>query len=131
MGNHEEVMLRVLGGETDLLASWLKFGGAETLRSYGLDQRELSRVPKSELVARLSEAVPPEHVAFLQSFADSISFGNYLFVHAAHPPGWTWRSSRTRTQVDPRAVPQRQQRPRIRRRARPHDPQRGRSDAQP
>lgn len=39
------------------------------------------------MVAELKRAVPPEHVAFLRSFADSISFGNYLFVHAGIRPG--------------------------------------------
>jgi serine/threonine protein phosphatase 1 len=87
MGNHEEVMLRVLAGETELVASWLRFGGAETLRSYGVDPRELAGLTSDALVARLREAVPTEHVEFLESFADSISFGGYLFVHAGIRPG--------------------------------------------
>ena len=44
MGNHEEVMLRVLDGEGDLVDSWLRFGGAETLRSYGIEPRDLRRL---------------------------------------------------------------------------------------
>ena len=35
-GNHEEVLLRLLAGERGILASWLKYGGAECLRSYGV-----------------------------------------------------------------------------------------------
>jgi len=87
MGNHEEVMLRVLAGETGLLSSWLKFGGAQTLRSYGLDAAKVSKLPAERMLAELRRAVPSDHIAFLRSFADSISFGSYLFVHAGIRPG--------------------------------------------
>lgn len=87
MGNHEEVMLRVLGGETELLPSWLKFGGAQTLHSYGLDAAKVAKMPAERMLAELRRAVPSEHVGFLRSFADSISFGSYLFVHAGIRPG--------------------------------------------
>jgi serine/threonine protein phosphatase 1 len=87
MGNHEEVMLRVLSGEADLLPNWLRFGGAETLRTYGIDPREIRRLPSDELVRHLNSAVPAEHVEFLETFADSIRFGSYLFVHAGIRPG--------------------------------------------
>lgn len=87
MGNHEEVMLRVVSGEAGLLTSWLRFGGAETLRSYGLEPREIAGMSSTEVVARIRKAIPREHVEFLESFADSISFGSYLFVHAGIRPG--------------------------------------------
>ena len=87
MGNHEEVMLRVLAGDSSLISSWLKFGGEETLRSYGLDRRKLGAMAPDELLSRIREAVPTQHVEFLEGFADSISFGNYLFVHAGIRPG--------------------------------------------
>ena len=87
MGNHEEVMLRVLAGEAELLPSWLRFGGAETLRSYGIDPRDLRGLPSDELVRHLNDAVPAAHIEFLETFADSITFGTYLFVHAGIRPG--------------------------------------------
>lgn len=87
IGNHEEVMLRVLDGDSDLLTSWLRFGGAETLQSYGIDPAGLSKMPKETVVPHLREAIPDEHRVFLDSFADSISFGDYLFVHAGIRPG--------------------------------------------
>src|SRR3546814_5214473 len=43
-GNHEEVLLRILQGETGILPSWLKFGGAECAPSYGIDPKELRRM---------------------------------------------------------------------------------------
>jgi serine/threonine protein phosphatase 1 len=87
MGNHEEVMLRVLSGEGDLLASWLRFGGKETLRSYGVDPKSLSKATADEVADRLRAAIPQEHVRFLEGFADSIMFGDYLLVHAGIRPG--------------------------------------------
>src|SRR4030095_10683878 len=40
-GNHEEVLLRLLNGERGILSSWLKYGGAECLVSYGFDPGRL------------------------------------------------------------------------------------------
>lgn len=87
MGNHEEVMLRVIDGEKDVLSSWLRFGGAETLKSYGVNPRELVKMPDEERVAALRSAIPQSHRQFLARFADSISFGDYVFVHAGIRPG--------------------------------------------
>lgn len=87
MGNHEEVMLRALEGEASVLPGWLKFGGAETLRSYGVEPRELASLSADEVVSRLREAVPVEHRSFLGRFVDSISIGGYVFVHAGIRPG--------------------------------------------
>lgn len=87
MGNHEEVMLQVARGDADLLTKWLRFGGAETLRSYGAEPRDLRRLSGEELAARLKEIIPARHRQFLGGFTDSISFGDYLFVHAGIRPG--------------------------------------------
>lgn len=87
MGNHEEVMLRVIEGDVDLLQSWLRFGGAETLQSYGIAATSLAGLSPEELSQRLKRAVPPEHRDFIAGFADSISFGSYVFVHAGIRPG--------------------------------------------
>lgn len=87
MGNHEEVLLRLLAGESGLLRDWLRFGGAECARSYGVDPAELRRLDEDSALQRLRDAVPKSHVAFLESFADTASFGSYLFVHAGIRPG--------------------------------------------
>lgn len=87
MGNHEEVMLRVLAGDTELLSSWLRFGGDETLASYGIDADKLVRMSDEEIVATMNKAVPKAHRDFIAAFADSISFGSYVFVHAGIRPG--------------------------------------------
>lgn len=87
MGNHEEVLLRVAAGEADLIPSWLRFGGIETLASYGLDAAKLTGVPDTEAVARVKEVIPQSHLRFLSGLADTVSFGDYLFVHAGIRPG--------------------------------------------
>jgi serine/threonine protein phosphatase 1 len=87
MGNHEEVMLRVLAGDANLLGDWLRFGGAECVQSYGLNPDELKRMNPAPALQALRKAIPENHVEFLRSFGDTLSFGGYLFVHAGIRPG--------------------------------------------
>lgn len=87
MGNHEEVLLRVLDGDVELLKQWLKFGGAECVRSYEGDPLLLRKMQPHQAISYVTRLVPDTHVQFLRSFADSISFGRYLFVHAGVRPG--------------------------------------------
>lgn len=87
LGNHEEVLLRILDGDATLMSSWLRFGGAQTLKSYGVDPLLLTGLPDDAVIERVREAVPAEHVEFLRSFVDTCRFGDYLFVHAGVRPG--------------------------------------------
>lgn len=87
LGNHEEVLLRILGGDAVLITKWRWFGGAACLQSYGVDPKQLQHVNHAEALAIVRRAIPREHVRFLESFADSCQFGDYLFVHAGIRPG--------------------------------------------
>lgn len=87
LGNHEEVMLRILEGEAEHVASWLRFGGAECLKSYGADPRPIASASDEVALATIRAAVPANHVEFLKTFIDSCQFGDYLFVHAGIRPG--------------------------------------------
>ena len=87
LGNHEEVLLRILAGEADLITKWRSFGGKECLESYGVDTAKLGGLTDEEALAIVRKAIPAEHVEFLQSFDDSCRFGDYLFVHAGIRPG--------------------------------------------
>jgi serine/threonine protein phosphatase 1 len=87
LGNHEEVLLRILRGDDSLIASWLEFGGLQCLQSYGVDATRLSGRSDDELVEIIRGVVPASHVEFLDSFIDSCRFGDYLFVHAGIRPG--------------------------------------------
>src|SRR4029079_13618271 len=44
LGNHEEVLLRILGGESGLIQKWLWFGGAQCIQSYGVELEALKRM---------------------------------------------------------------------------------------
>lgn len=87
LGNHEEVLLRILAGESILIPSWLKFGGAECLASYGVAARSLRAMSADEAAAAIRDAIPAAHVEFLEGFIDTCRFGDYLFVHAGIRPG--------------------------------------------
>ncbi|WP_235091324.1 metallophosphoesterase [Sphingomonas lutea] len=87
LGNHEEVLLRILAGEDDLINGWLRFGGAECLRSYGEEPGEIRSLSADHALARIRAAIPEEHKTFLESFGDTFKFGDYLFVHAGVRPG--------------------------------------------
>jgi serine/threonine protein phosphatase 1 len=86
-GNHEEVLLRILGGDASILPDWLKFGGAECARSYGIDVDALRRMEDEEAIGAIRAKVPRAHREFLEHFADTFRFGDYLFVHAGIRPG--------------------------------------------
>ena len=87
LGNHEEVLLRILRGDAELITKWRWFGGSECLQSYGVEPEQLARLSNDEALAIVRQAVPDEHVRFLEGFADSCRFGDYLFVHAGIRPG--------------------------------------------
>jgi serine/threonine protein phosphatase 1 len=87
LGNHEEVLLRILRGESQLLTKWRWFGGTECLQSYGVETEQLAQLNAEEALAVVRGAIPKNHVQFLESFVDSCRFGDYLFVHAGIRPG--------------------------------------------
>jgi serine/threonine protein phosphatase 1 len=87
LGNHEEVLLRILDGDTSLIQSWLRFGGEQCLKSYGADPVEISVLPGAAAIEAIRAAIPDEHQKFLRSFVDTCRFGDYLFVHAGIRPG--------------------------------------------
>ena len=101
LGNHEEVLLRILRGEAQLIAKWRWFGGTECLQSYGVNVAEVARATDEEALAIVRRAIPREHVEFLESFADSCRFGDYLFVHAGIRPGVQFEQQ---TQADMRWI---------------------------
>ena len=87
LGNHEEVLLRLVAGETDLLPGWLRFGGAQCLVSYGADPQAIAAARDDAALAAIRQAIPTSHIEFLRGFADTCRFGDYLLVHAGIRPG--------------------------------------------
>ena len=87
LGNHEEVLLRILAGDASLIPNWLRFGGAQCLVSYGGDPKRLAGQSHQEAVATVRDAIPDNHASFLREFIDTFRFGDYLIVHAGIRPG--------------------------------------------
>lgn len=86
MGNHEEAMLRAMDPAADPTENlWLKFGGYETLASYGVPVAMLGEeLPPAQI---LRNYIPERHRLFIEHLPDSLRFGDYLFVHAGVRPG--------------------------------------------
>lgn len=87
LGNHEEILLRVLEGEPGLAYDWLGFGGDACVESYGLPAFGLQAMDEKRIATVLRDAIPPAHLAFLETGGDTIRFGDYLLVHAGIRPG--------------------------------------------
>jgi serine/threonine protein phosphatase 1 len=86
-GNHEEVFMEFLA-DASVLGSWRKFGGLETLHSYGVNVADAMRGAGYESAqAALVEALPLRHRQFLEQTRLSYSLGDYFFCHAGARPG--------------------------------------------
>lgn len=87
LGNHEEALLRVLAAEPGLAYDWLGYGGDACAASYGVDPVALTAMDEARIAATLSKAIPSHHISYLKGCGDTISFGDYLLVHAGIRPG--------------------------------------------
>jgi serine/threonine protein phosphatase 1 len=86
-GNHEE-MLRQFLSDASILDEWRRYGGLETLHSYGIDVSQVSRGEGFELArTTLLRALPAEHSKFLEATELSVTLGDYFFCHAGVRPG--------------------------------------------
>lgn len=84
-GNHEEMFLLSFY-RRDVLRNFLKWGGKETLASYGINGEAFEKASMHELQEMMLEAVPAEDRKFLNDFELMIEIGDYLFVHAGIRP---------------------------------------------
>ena len=86
-GNHEELLLLALDGDTDANKLFCRVGGRETLLSYGVSEEDYERSDFAEVLDMMRERVPAEHVAFFRAMEDMVEIGDYAFVHAGIRPG--------------------------------------------
>ena len=86
-GNHEEMLLRGLSGDSTTLTKWIGLGGDQCIKSYGVEPGSLLGQPPETVEAILTAHIPLSHIRFLEGFSDSARFGDYLFVHAGIRPG--------------------------------------------
>jgi serine/threonine protein phosphatase 1 len=87
-GNHEAILLNFLQNAWSL-DNWLMNGGDATMHSYGVDTGRLAHLGASTAIwsEALAGLLPDEHLRFFQSLKLSVTFGDYLFVHAGIRPG--------------------------------------------
>ncbi|MGY3581657.1 serine/threonine protein phosphatase 1 [Bradyrhizobium sp. USDA 4341] len=86
-GNHEE-MLQLFLMDPEIGADWRRWGGLETIQSYGVAVGTLMVGKGIERVSyAFRAAFPDEHSAFLASLKLSISVGRYFLCHAGVRPG--------------------------------------------
>jgi serine/threonine protein phosphatase 1 len=79
LGNHEEMLLAALEGQSEL-RYWLRFGGMEALASYGYGGG-LGITPGG-----LRGFIPAEHLRFVRECRDYIETVGHIFVHAYYEP---------------------------------------------
>ncbi len=84
-GNHEEMFLDSFD-DTKTLRHFIKYGGRETILSYGVDPAIYNSATIEQTRALMTAAVPAADRAYLGVAEDSIRIGDYLFVHAGVDP---------------------------------------------
>lgn len=94
-GNHEEMFLSSFE-DTEVLRHFLRFGGKETVLSYGIDRDSYNAAEIEEVQSMMQAAVPRADREFLESFEDMIAIGDYLFVHAGIAPEIPFEEQRRR-----------------------------------
>lgn len=82
MGNHEEIFLRVLNQENDMLKLFIRMGGRQTVLSYGVSEDRYRTASYDDIEMLLQDCVPDEHRIFLKNLENQVVVGDYLFVHA-------------------------------------------------
>lgn len=87
MGNHEEMFLESISGNVRALRYFVKYGGRETILSYGLSRTDYDALDFDQLADRLLTLVPRAHADFVRDFEHAIIIGDYAFVHAGIRPG--------------------------------------------
>ena len=87
MGNHEQMMLRFLR-EPGTAGAWLRYGGLQTLMSYGVghDGSLKDTETAQRLRADLADALG-DHLGFIEGLRLSHQIGNLFFAHAGADPG--------------------------------------------
>jgi serine/threonine protein phosphatase 1 len=97
MGNHEEALLKFLE-DASFGSQWVRYGGGETLYSYGFqppntrgslgshEAMASAREAWAKLWSTFRERLPETHLDFYRSLKPYHSAGDYLFVHAGLRP---------------------------------------------
>jgi serine/threonine protein phosphatase 1 len=71
LGNHDELLIDIRNGRSELIADWLLFGGDATLMSYG---------------TKRPEDIPSDHIEFLENCMLYFETEKHLFLHGTYDP---------------------------------------------
>jgi len=85
-GNHDDWLETFLAEPDEVGDHFLRWGGIETLASYGVDVTGPRRSNR-ELARELAGHFPPAHRRFLSRLKTSHVEGDYFFAHAGVRPG--------------------------------------------
>jgi serine/threonine protein phosphatase 1 len=85
-GNHESAVFEFM--EDPVGSDWLRYGGLDTLRDYGIFFEGGVPLPaeKERAAKKMCTAVPQEHFEFFSTLEVAVEIGDYLFVHAGVDP---------------------------------------------
>lgn len=89
-GNHEDLLLRYLGGELGAGRHWFDHDGHDTLADYGVntpDRQARDDETLESLRLRFAQALPEDHLRFFRALKVSHDEGGYHFVHGGVRPG--------------------------------------------
>jgi serine/threonine protein phosphatase 1 len=84
-GNHEAMFLRFWAAPR-LNDPWLRHGGAEMVRSYGVDLGDPALARRGRLRQVLAACIPPEHVEFLSRTPLALYLPGFVLAHAGVNP---------------------------------------------
>ena len=87
-GNHEEMMLGFIDQPTVKGERWLRYGGMQTLASFGIGGVNPSSKGEalSTAAAALKQAMGPDHIAWIRDLPIMWRSGNIVVVHAGADP---------------------------------------------
>jgi serine/threonine protein phosphatase 1 len=85
LGNHEDMMLQALAGEPDALRDWMRIGGDDTVRSFGLEP--FRHGDAAAYLRQLRGTIPRAWVDWLRRCPLTVQSGEYFFCHAGVRPG--------------------------------------------
>ncbi|NND49987.1 MAG: serine/threonine protein phosphatase [Rhizobiales bacterium] len=86
-GNHDAFFVEMLG-DAKRLEHWEQLGGVQTMLSYGIKLRaNLTPQGHERMHREWCTAVPQSHRAFFAGLRNSLTIGDYFFVHAGIRPG--------------------------------------------
>lgn len=86
-GNHEAMMVTALRRDFSFIGPWLRYGGRETLHSFGMTDAEIDEPEPFDMAADARRRIGEDMLDWIDSLPVSLRAMDYLFVHAGIRPG--------------------------------------------